>query len=75
MAAANFLWLHFQNTRSSIQSFFFRSVRSSRLEQESCCPKIMVVSPEIHGHVARRSGGIYMLMHQSQTTVVTDNGA
>ena len=31
MAAANFLWLHFLNNRSSIQSFFLRSVGNGPL--------------------------------------------
>jgi len=36
MAATNFLWLHFLNNRSSIQSFFFRLVGSTQRPVLKC---------------------------------------
>ena len=47
MAAANFLWLHFLNNRSSIQSFFEIIAFKS--------PETRVMLPENHGHFARNS--------------------
>ena len=56
MAAANFLWLHFQNNRSSIQSFFLDQCvqvawNKSHVARKSWSfrPKFMVMSPDDPG--------------------------